>query len=43
MVTIMVPDLLAPIAEIEALCFAIINDLNGVKAAMEQARTSRSS
>ncbi|MEX0628514.1 MAG: HAD family phosphatase [Cucumibacter sp.] len=38
MVTIMVPDLLAPIAEIEALCFAVIDDLHGVRAAMAAAR-----
>lgn len=38
MVTIMVPDLLAPIAEIEALCFAVIDDLDGVRAALEAAR-----
>jgi HAD superfamily hydrolase (TIGR01509 family) len=37
MVTIMVPDLLAPIAEIEALCFAVIDDLDGVRRALDQA------
>ena len=38
MVTIMVPDLLAPVAEIEALCFAVIGDMHGVRTAMETAR-----
>lgn len=37
MVTIMVPDLLAPVAEIEALCFAVIDDLAGVHRALEEA------
>jgi len=40
MVTIMVPDLLDPIAEIEALCFAIIGDMHGVREQMERASSS---
>lgn len=42
MITVMVPDLLAPIAEIEALCFAVIDDLHGVRSALEAAQTGQS-